>query len=127
MSMKAQINTDASGNITILMEGSLNYENSMPLRLELNSLVKEYPNATITVDMHSLDFVGSSGICHFVETMKSLEKSDAQIKLQNVKIEFVRVFKLYNFNVLDYMEKDPEGAGVQQALSTKPSNKNATT
>lgn len=106
MAMKAQIHTDSQGNITVRMNGGLDYENSLPLRLELQELTQKNPTCTITLDMHSLDFVGSSGIGIFVETLHILNKNKAQIKLSNVKTEFLKVFKLYNFDAFQLMEKE---------------------
>lgn len=106
MAMKAHIHTDSQGNITVHMNGGLDYENSLPLRLELQELTKKNPTSTITLDMNSLDFVGSSGIGIFVETLHILNKNKAQIKLSNVKTEFLKVFKLYNFDAFQLMEKE---------------------
>jgi anti-sigma B factor antagonist len=106
MAMKAQIRTDSLGNITVHMNGGLDYENSLPLRLELQELTQKNPASTITIDMHSLDFVGSSGIGIFVETLQLLNKNKSQIKLSNVKTEFMKVFKLYNFDAFKMIEAD---------------------
>jgi len=106
MVMKAQIRTNSEGNIIIHMDGGLDYENSLPLRLELQELTKKNPTSTITLDMYSLDFVGSSGIGIFVETLQILNKNKAQIKLSNVKTEFLRVFKLYNFDAFKLIEAE---------------------
>ena len=106
MAMKAQIRTDSLGNITIHMNGGLDYENSLPLRQELQVLTLQNPASTITLDMHSLDFVGSSGIGLFVETLQILNKNRSQIKLSNVKTEFIKVFKLYNFDAFKLIEAD---------------------
>ena len=106
MAMKAQIRTDSQGNITVHMNGGLDYENSLPLRLELQELTTKNPASTITLDMHSLDFVGSSGIGLFVETLQLLNKNKEQIKLSNVKTEFLKVFKLYNFDAFKLIEAE---------------------
>lgn len=110
MSMKARVRTDASGNITVHMEGGLDYENSIPLKRELESLTHENPTSTITIDLNSLDFVGSSGIGFFVDTIRILNDKKDQIKLTNVSNEFVKVFKLYNLDlmglIIDEFDKD---------------------
>ena len=101
MSMKANILRDAMGNITVQMEGDLDYEHSNPLRSELIELAQENPNAKITVDLGGIDFVGSSGICHFVETVQAINtKKDEynRMSLSNVSQEFRKIFKLYNIN-----------------------------
>ena len=104
MAMKAQIRTDSLGNITVHMSGGLDYENSLPLRLELTELSQKNPASTITLDLNGLDFVGSSGIGIFVETLQILNNNKSKIKLSNVKNEFVKVFKLYNFDAFKLME-----------------------
>lgn len=106
--MKAHIHTNAHGDITILMEGGLDYENSIPLRQELLTLSSSHPMATITLDMHKLDFVGSSGIGHFAETIKILHRQSFQIRLSNVKSEFVKVFKIFDLNILEMIMQDFE-------------------
>lgn len=108
MTMKARVRTDAMGNITIHMEGGLDYENTIPLRQELNSLATDNPSSTITLDLNGLDFVGSSGIGFFVETIKTLNKKKDQIKLSNVKNEFIRVFKLYDFDAMELLVNEFE-------------------
>lgn len=99
--MKARIRTDALGNITVHMEGGLDFENTVPLRKELEQLMEANPASTITLDLHQLEFVGSSGIGHFVDTIQALNANRDKIKLSNVKTEFVKVFKLYNFDAME--------------------------
>jgi len=108
MSFKAQIRTDATGNITVHLEGSLDYETSAPFRKELSDLVDDNPHSHITFDMHGLDFVGSSGIGVFVQTIKSFNKRKDQIRLMNVKSEFLKVFKLYDMSAMEAIIHDFE-------------------
>ena len=104
MSMKANILRDALGNITVQMQGDLDYENSGPLRDELNELAGINPNSRITVDLGGIDFVGSSGICHFVETVHLINKNKNEynkMSLSNVSQEFRKIFKLYSIEEAD--------------------------
>lgn len=102
--MKANILRDANGNIIVHMQGDLNYDHSEPLRNELKSIARSNPNAKITIDLAAIDFVGSSGICHFVETIKFMKERDrTNISLSNVKPEFLKIFKLYSLNEADYV------------------------
>ena len=98
MTIKANILRDALGNITVQMQGDLDYEHCVPFRNELNELASENPNAKITVDLGGVDFVGSSGICHFVETIQILnnEAGQQQIGLSNVNGDFKKIFRLYS-------------------------------
>ncbi len=104
MSIKANILRDAMGNITVQMQGDLDYEHSAPLREELADLSTDNPNSRITIDLGGIDFVGSSGICHFVETVQSLNKSKNEynkIGLSNVSMEFKKIFRLYSIDEAD--------------------------
>ena len=104
MSMKANILRDANGNIIVHMQGDLNYDHSLPLRNELQNIANANPHSTITIDLGAIDFVGSSGICHFVETVKYLkENRKNNVTLSNVKPEFLKIFRLYSLNEADYV------------------------
>lgn len=104
MSMKANVLRDANGNIIVHMQGDLNYDHSLPLRNELQNIASANPNSKITIDLGAIDFVGSSGICHFVETVKFLKEGrTANVSLSNVKPEFLRIFRLYSINEADYV------------------------
>ena len=103
MSMKANVLRDANGNIIVHMQGDLNYDHSHPLRNELNSIASNNPNTKITIDLGAMDFVGSSGICHFVETIKLMKERNNTVNLSNVKPEFLKIFKLLSLNEADYV------------------------
>lgn len=104
MTMKANVLRDANGNIIVHMQGDLNYDHAAPLRSELQAIAHQNPNSNMTIDLGAIDFVGSSGICHFVETVKWLkENRKANVNLSNVKPEFLRIFKLFSLNEADYV------------------------
>jgi len=97
--MKAKVLRDAQGNIVVHMQGDLNYEYSLPLRQELQNLAIKHPNANIKIDLAAIDFIGSSGICHFVETLKMIKETNNRVvSLGNVTEEFLRVFRLYGLD-----------------------------
>ena len=107
MTLKAQIRTDALGNITVHMDGDLSYDNHRKLKNEIIKISEEHPYSTITLDLNSLDFVGSSGISNFVEMLKSLNKNGPdRYKISNIKSEFIKVFQIYNFNALEMMAEE---------------------
>lgn len=106
MSMRARVRTDATGNITVHMEGGMDFENIVPLQQELSALTKNHPTSLITIDLTSLDFVGSSGINIFVDTVKFLNNKKDQIRLSNVSSEFMKVFKLYNFDAMSLIHDE---------------------
>jgi len=102
--MKANVLRDANGNIIVHMQGDLNYDHSLPLRNELQTIANSNPNSKITIDLGAIDFVGSSGICHFVETVKFIKEGHKEsVQLTNVKSEFLKIFRLYSLNEADYV------------------------
>ncbi|MCO4794907.1 MAG: anti-sigma factor antagonist [Bacteriovoracaceae bacterium] len=125
MTMKARIRTDALGNITVHMEGGLDFENTVPLRRELEELIEANPASIITLDLHQLEFVGSSGIGHFVETVQALNTNRDKIKLSNVKTEFMKVFKLYNFDAMEALIHEFETDDTEE-LNTQFGNRRKT-
>lgn len=99
MSIKANILRDALGNITVQMSGDLDYSNSLPLKQKLEQLLGENPHSKVTVDLGGIDFVGSSGICHFVESVHLLNKDSIdqkRIGLSNLSDDFKKIFRLYS-------------------------------
>ena len=101
MSVKANILRDAMGNVIVQMQGDLDYEHSMPLRDQLNEIATDNPQSKITVDLGGIDFVGSSGICHFVETLQIINQTKDEhnkMKLANVSNEFKKIFRLYSID-----------------------------
>lgn len=125
MSLKAQVRTDSLGNITVHMEGGLDFENSLPFRRELEGLIQDNPLSNVTLDMNGLDFVGSSGIGVFVETLKILNDKKSQIKLSNVKTEFLKVFKLFEYDAMEAMIMDFENDDTE-TLNTRYGNRRKT-
>ena len=103
MTMHAKVSTDSIGDLTIHMEGGFDYDNTLSIKKELENLMNENPASTITIDLGGVDFVGSSGIGLFVDTLKILNQKKSQIKLSNVRSEFLKVFKLYDFDALEAM------------------------
>ncbi|WP_372654461.1 STAS domain-containing protein [Halobacteriovorax sp.] len=125
MSLKAQVRTDSLGNITVHMEGGLDFENSLPFRRELEGLINDNPLSNVTLDMNGLDFVGSSGIGVFVETLRILNDKKSQIKLSNVKTEFLKVFKLFEYDAMEAMIMDFENDDTE-TLNTRYGNRRKT-
>lgn len=106
-SMYAHLTTNVQGNVIIQMKGALNYENGPLIRRELIEIFTKNPTIEVTVDFQSVDFIGSSGINIFVDTIKYLRAQNWNIKLCNVREEFHKVFKLYNLEGIEsIIQKD---------------------
>lgn len=106
MSLTARITSNSLGNISILLEGELEIESCIILKKQLSHLAKTSQASTLTLDFHRLEFVGASGIGHLVEIVQMLITCHPQVKMSNLRIEFIRVFKLYNFDPTAYLVED---------------------
>ncbi len=117
--MKTQI-TKAGDTVTISMDGHLDYENQEPFRDDLQKLIKETRTDSapkkIIFNLERLEFVGSSGISAFVQTLKDFN-SNAPTKPRycHVKSEFKKVIKAFDgeeqfefFENEDRARKGPE-------------------
>ena len=94
--MRANIIQDALGNILIQMEGNITFDSTIPFRKEIQQIAEYHPFAEVAIDMAAMDFVGASGIGHFVETLKILSKLKSKaITLKNINQDFAKVFTLY--------------------------------
>ncbi len=96
MAIQAKIELDGMGNTVIKMCGDLCFEESLPLRENLIKVINKNISEKIRIDFTDVDFVGSSGITHFVETIKILANKAQDFGLTNVGPEFKKVFKLYD-------------------------------
>jgi anti-anti-sigma factor len=98
--MKTQIKKN--GDVVIVeMNGRLDFETDAPLREELSKLIQpartDSTPKKIIFNLEKLEFVGSSGISSFVQTMKEFNASvTSKPRYCNVKSEFKRVIKAFD-------------------------------
>src|SRR4051812_8328528 len=91
--------------MVVHMDGRLDFENQEPLREEITKLSrhtqKDSAPKKIIFNLEGLEFVGSSGISSFVQTLKDFN-ANAQLKPRycNVKSEFRRIMQAYDENEL---------------------------
>ncbi len=84
--------------IVVSVEGKLNFETNEPFRKDLGKLIDRTKTDSvpkrIIFDLENLDFVGSSGITGFVQTLKDFnDRVDLKPKYAAVKSEFKKVIK----------------------------------
>jgi anti-anti-sigma factor len=85
----------------VSIAGKLDYESQQPFREDLEKLVRNVRTDSvaknIVFNLDGLEFVGSSGISSFVQTIKNLNQS-AQIRPRfcNVGSEFKKVFRAFD-------------------------------
>lgn len=98
--MKTQVKKNGD-TIIVSMDGTLDYETNLPLREHLNKIIREANTDStpkkIIFNLENLEFVGSSGISSFIQTLKDFNTS-APIKpvYCNVKSEFQRMIRVFD-------------------------------
>jgi anti-anti-sigma factor len=94
MSLRASV--ENQGEITVIsLEGKMDFENQELLKESIFDLTKQ--GHKILVDMAQLNFVGSSGITHFIRSLYELQEKGLLVpQLCNVKSEFKRVISAFD-------------------------------
>jgi anti-sigma B factor antagonist len=99
VALRAHIRNDSLGDVTVHLEGDIDFDSIIPLRNEMVQLSDLNPHSKMTFDLNALDFVGSSGIAQFVEILQALKDRKGTFWIMNLKVEFTRVFKLYGLDI----------------------------
>ena len=98
--MKTQIKKNGD-TVIVSMDGRLDFETNGLLRDELSRLIKPIKTDStpkkIIFNLENLEFVGSSGISSFVQTMKEFNaNSPNKPRYCNVRSEFKRVIQAFD-------------------------------
>jgi anti-anti-sigma factor len=96
MSLKANITHE--GDVTIVeLQGKLNFENQQDLRSSLADIL--LAGRPVVVDMNDLDFIGSSGVTNFIQTIREVSQEvGATPRFCNVSREFRKIMHAFRIN-----------------------------
>lgn len=91
MSLKTNISHE--GDITILeFQGKLNFEDTVQLHEDISALLQL--NRQVVIDFNELDFVGSSGIVGFLQTIREVGLKHGRMpRFCNVGREFRQILE----------------------------------
>lgn len=101
--MKTQVKK-VGDTIIVSMDGKLDFETALPLREDLSKIIRQTKTDTspkkIIFNMENLDFVGSSGISSFVQTLRDFNTaSSVKPRYCHVKSEFQKIIKAFDEGV----------------------------
>ena len=87
------------------MDGKLDFETHIPFREDLSRIIRNAKSdstpSKIIFNFERLEFVGSSGISSFVQTLKEFNAvSPSRPQYHNVRSEFKRVIKAFDEEAL---------------------------
>lgn len=91
--------------IFVSLNGRLDFETHIPFREDLSRIIKhantDSTPSKIIFNFEKLEFVGSSGISSFVQTLKEFNAiSPSRPQYHNVRSEFKRVIKAFDEDAL---------------------------
>ncbi len=98
--MRTQIKK--SGDTVIVnVNGKLDYETQEPFKQDLKNLITDAKTDSvphkIIINMEKLEFVGSSGISNFIQTLKDFNaRSESKPRYCGVRSEFKRIIKAFD-------------------------------
>lgn len=98
--MKTNVKKDGD-TIIVSMNGKLDFEAHGPLRDDLSKIIKDAKTDStpkkIIFNLEKLEFVGSSGISSFVQTLKEFNSvAPSKPRYCHVRSEFQRVIKAFD-------------------------------
>ena len=114
--MEAKVKSQ--GEVTIItIQGSLEIERTQPFR---EVCLKHFLNKKVVFNMESTNFVGSTGLQAFLDTIKTItEENQHGLKVVGLKAEFRRIFQDLEYQKLQIHES--EGAAMA-AFSEDPAS-----
>lgn len=95
------------------LEGHLEFETTVQFQEACQNILKKSPETRLVFDFQKLKFVGSSGINHFISTMKSLLSLTPTPKMIHVSTEFDKIFNAYRTAKYPF----PVFENIEQALT----------
>jgi anti-anti-sigma factor len=112
--MKTQIKREGN-TIIVSMDGRLDFAAQAPLREDLAKLAKQTHADSIPkhiiFNMEKLEFVGSSGISSFIQTLKEFNNSTAtKPKYCHFKSEFRKIIQAFEDDQLFEFYEDEDSA-----------------
>lgn len=114
--MRTQIKRQGD-TIVVSMDGKLDFGTYVPLRENLGKLIQNHKMTDsaeptkIIFNFENLEFVGSSGISSFVQTLKEFNQSTPlKPRYCNVRSEFRRIIKAFDEAEAFEIFENEEGA-----------------
>lgn len=102
--MSLKTNICHEGDITFLeFQGKLNFEDTAQLHDDIGTLLKM--NRQVVIDFNDLDFIGSSGIVGFLQTIRDVGVAHGRMpRFCNVGKEFRRMLDSLKFQPESILE-----------------------
>lgn len=77
------------------LEGYLEFETTLKFQKTCETILSQQPEARLIFNFEKLKFVGSSGINHFITTLKQILSLKPTPRMIHVSAEFDKIFNAY--------------------------------
>jgi anti-anti-sigma factor len=114
------------GEITVVtIQGFLEIEQTQPFR---EACAKHLINEKVVFNMEKTNFVGSTGLQPFLDTVQNfLEKNEFGLKVVCKRPEFIRIFQNYQSNKLRVVDSEDKAIlAFQEPIYDVPTNETPT-
>ena len=94
---------DKNGVLIVNIGGTLDIEYTQPFK---EACLRQFSSKKIIFNMEKANFVGSTGLQSFIETLQGLSQGQHGVKVTGVKTEFRRIFQNLELQRLEIFESD---------------------
>ncbi len=80
--------------MVIYLSGRLDVHLSADIEKEINTIIKEYPDLNLVLNLDDVEYMSSSGLRIFVSTMRILKDNNKKLKLCNINSAVKKIFEV---------------------------------
>jgi len=95
--------------IVVYLAGRLDVHLSADIEKEINSIIKNEPEAHLLLNLSDVEYMSSSGLRIFVSTMRILKESKRKLKLCNMNNAVKKIFEVVELmDMFDIFDSEEE-------------------
>jgi len=84
----------ANKAMIIYLSGRLDVHLSADIEKEINTIIKDYPDLNLVLNLEDVEYMSSSGLRIFVSTMRILKDNNKKLKLCNINSAVKKIFEV---------------------------------
>lgn len=84
----------ANNAMVIYLSGRLDVHLSADIEKEINTIIKDYPDLHLVLNLEDVEYMSSSGLRIFVSTMRILKDNNKKLKLCNINSAVKKIFEV---------------------------------
>jgi len=118
------LRTKNLGEVVIFeLEGQLDFESTLQFQQTARTIMSKNKECRFVFNFEKLQFVGSSGINHFIRVMKDFNKTTLKPKICHVSPEFLKIMRALETNRNPFDIFSEQGEAVENSNINLPKRK----